>query len=317
MEKKNNKVPKWLEITEYVVTIMLALVMTLYFIGKACGSQPNSTANASNNLTLFNPFYGSITLEQETTLDGPLRGDLPSFLPSPGIYNQDAINNSDFTFRWSTYLGSGVASINIRYNDLWFESIPEDVEIFNLTFTDRWLSSDMLFTDSPISFDTGPYGEKRIIVELSFFDISGQMVDISRSIDIGFNNESEVDLSYLLESSLLSNYSPTYNGYYFISNFNLRVVNIASYSGGSLGITIPYVFYDISNQDFLEIQSDNDAYFSRLVSGSSFNWLESFVQNINSFLSIELLPNFSFRDILWLALAIPLVMWFLKAWLGG
>lgn len=47
------------------------------------------------------------------------------------------------------------------------------------------------------------------------------------------------------------------------------------------------------------------------------NWFEGIATAVDNFLSIELLPDLSFYDILILAIAIPVLIWILKAWLGG
>lgn len=49
----------------------------------------------------------------------------------------------------------------------------------------------------------------------------------------------------------------------------------------------------------------------------SVNYLQSFYDTITGFLAIELLPHFTIATMLELAIAIPLVVWFLKSWLGG
>lgn len=43
----------------------------------------------------------------------------------------------------------------------------------------------------------------------------------------------------------------------------------------------------------------------------------SIVDSVDSFMSTEILPNFSFYDILYIAIGIPLTIWLLKLWLGG
>lgn len=43
----------------------------------------------------------------------------------------------------------------------------------------------------------------------------------------------------------------------------------------------------------------------------------SIIDAVDRFMSIEILPNFSFYDLLYIALGIPLTIWLLKLWLGG
>lgn len=317
MEKKNNKCPKWLEVTECVVTIILVLVMTLYFIGKAFGFQSNSTANAYNDLQLFNPFYGSVTIEQNTSFDSPIEGDLPSFLPSV-LYDSNTIGTPPYEFRYSTTYTNNDAEILIQYSPSWFEQVDiNQPSVFTLSFSNRWISTQELFSQSPITFTSESFGRKLINVYFSFYDVAGNVVSGTRSLIIGYSAETQTDLTYLLESSLISQYSPTYQGSYYFTQFELSIINYAPYEGGYLHISIPYVDYGFNNEEYIVYQSSYNEYFTQILNGQNFNWMQSLVGNINSFLDIELLPNFSFRDILWLALAIPLVLWFLKAWLGG
>lgn len=43
----------------------------------------------------------------------------------------------------------------------------------------------------------------------------------------------------------------------------------------------------------------------------------SIIDAVDRFMGIEILPNFSFYDLLYIALGIPLTIWLLKLWLGG
>lgn len=50
---------------------------------------------------------------------------------------------------------------------------------------------------------------------------------------------------------------------------------------------------------------------------TNINWFDSIVDSVDSFLSIEILPGVSFYGLLVLAVCIPLLVFILKAWLGG
>lgn len=63
--------------------------------------------------------------------------------------------------------------------------------------------------------------------------------------------------------------------------------------------------------------STYNAYIASLVEEADLDILGMLTESINSILSIEIFPNVSFITLLSIALAIPLVVWLLKAWLGG
>lgn len=63
--------------------------------------------------------------------------------------------------------------------------------------------------------------------------------------------------------------------------------------------------------------SSYNAYLGSIVGSVNVDPLGMIVRSVNSILSIEIFPNVSFLTLLSIALAIPLVVWLLKAWLGG
>lgn len=316
MEKKdkNNKIilPKWLRIVCLCLALVLSIVYLLFVGGKT-----NSTAQAYNDLQLFNPFYGSVTINTTSSGDSPILGDFPSFLPST-LNNNNVIGSSPYDFRYSTLVSEDFARIVITYNSNFTEYVPAGFTYFNLSFSNRWLTLQELYTDNSITFISEPYGRKQIFIYYDILDIGGKIVSGTAGAILGIDAYEQISLTTMLENSAVLNaYSPTYDNAYFFVSFEIVVIDIMGFLGGNLTINIPYNDYGFSNEEYLINQSYYDNHFVELAGGSALNWTQVLVANVNSFLDIELLPRFSFRDILWLALAIPLVMWFLKMWLGG
>lgn len=142
--------------------------------------------------------------------------------------------------------------------------------------------------------------------------------------DVYLTDLSDFQGGYYLADTFPDFYIPnhltrTYNDvdYVYIADFSMLFRNTLS-GGGSYTNTIffPYVENDCLYVDYLNAQ--------RILTVESFTDLntdidifDTLFSSVRNFLSIEILPNFSFADILAFALTVPLVIWLLKAWLGG
>lgn len=123
--------------------------------------------------------------------------------------------------------------------------------------------------------------------------------------------------------------SPSYEGVYLINPFKswddneeLSEIFVANIYNFTLTIEFePFVIGDYVRQyqhmfTYCSFLYDYSADFpTRVVTRVS--WLESVADSVDSFLSINILPDFSFYDILLLCVVIPLVVAILIAWLGG
>lgn len=152
-------------------------------------------------------------------------------------------------------------------------------------------------------------------------------------------------LNYAGGSSDILQFSKTYDtasmGYFFLLNdiYNNLIVNAyTTYSPSSPVFIYEFEFHfssfdDLSDVDELSLvfleYSDllvSDGYngeYYELFNAIYFNtdyeisWFETIVESVSDFLEIEFLPDFSFGDLLFCVIAIPLAIWLLKLWLGG
>lgn len=288
------KILKYLAIPPIVMGILGGIQ---YLTEKKTASAEVGDLTALEEYTVFD---GTITVAGNTTKQ--------VLIPSFAYVNLDNTVTSDYSISYDT-------------SYCWFQltspkSNATGVEVFSFEVENTWLPMSYFYDYS--SFELEFTGEVLydVAFELSYLDAGANVRSIRdtfRGYD-GYFEPSQVD-------SLQSIYTYTYNGvdWLFINHMELNVYYLSTAPSGAQNVFFFYVYYStkpLQYTDFTHAQSNVQASYIQQFNADIDVW-GGLVNSVTSILQLEILPNFSFLNLLELAIAIPLTVWLLKAWLGG
>lgn len=317
MEKKdkNKKIilPKWLRIVCLCLALVLSIVYLLFVSGKT-----NSTAQA---------------LESTTIGTSPVGNDYNSLLRGATVSLRSSSGNNDFYT---------IAPMPYSEYPLYENLLPTNPQLamnlveFNLLFQsyNRPIANMKVFEfnnqavmvtltnlkNTVFNFSTTGVGSN-FYINVYINVLNNELVrgETSASFSFGMNSNLPLGSSFSLYDILVANnITPFvfYNDLVFLDYLQIEVyTETTSELPDILSFTLKFTRDNIvSYNDYLQ---NSRFAFDTVIGDKNIDFFGSLVKTVNEFLQIQILPNFRFLDILWLALAIPLVVWLLKAWLGG
>lgn len=289
-----NKVLKYLAVIPTVLGILGGLQ---YFMEKRTASAEVGDITA---LEEYNVFDGTISV----------RGDSIQqvVIPSFGYVNLESVVNTDFAI---TYDDSGAWFSLLRP-----KSTTAGAKVFSFEVYNTWLPLSYIYDYA--TFDLTFSGETLYDVkcDVSYLDRGAnvkKVQDAFRDYD-GYFTLSQID-------DLSDAVTYVYNGqeWIFITHLELNVYYVSIAPSGAQNTFDLEIYYSpkiIAYDDFRHAQSNVQAAYIQQFNADVDVW-GGIVNSVTSILQLEILPNFSLLNLLELAIAIPLTVWLLKAWLGG
>lgn len=266
-------------------------------------------ARCVNTLAYYN---GSAWVDYGFSLPLTLRDTIPDFNYYGDYFSDYSFGQIDNSTRNQYFNNITIENYNNIGNGVVFYSCycaePFCVPYFNSTDT---YSNKVYF-----NFETSSQESELVVVQVSYEYYNGSSWNYYEEY---FLPTSDLPITNYNFTQSIENPTYSYNGEEInyvsvLRNFDLAYgLQYQPYDQAFFDI---YIGYPIQNMSLYDYDVMNN-YFLSLLHQNPSSMLGTLIQNVSSFMAIEILPGVTFLGLLGICIAIPLTLMVLKIWLGG
>lgn len=312
MVKEQKKVNKILKLFFGAVLTLLFCISLTFKLSNIKTVSAYETDHSDNGLYSYSPIipFSDISLYVVARNYEPVGYITPIFTkmsyPSPSVVGLYKIYSNADGLNVDQYFYPANNSFFIYFDCL--ELIPNNVE-----YLATWKVSAYNFA-MPRTYNELSSNQLCLISFLQLDSTKQKNASGSLSIDYYEPND---DTLYTINSSSMAIWDNGVNIYeylwYTVPNASyIQRLTLEINTSELSGVNYRFVLNNgLIDSRILSQYNQRDLNYT-IVNVDSINWFEQIIRDVNSILSIEILPNISFNDILLIAIAIPLAMWVVK-----